>query len=136
MKQASRPSRSALRVCARALLVAWCAGAPLAPATGAPPDGSPASASPPPSPAPGAGAGDENPALQKFGAAIAFYLSFDRGTAADMAGGKPAPIETEGKPDLHPGLWGKSLLMSGAGQTHLCYDTADNIVTARPVALA
>ncbi|MCC7519512.1 MAG: hypothetical protein IT578_10045 [Verrucomicrobiae bacterium] len=75
----------------------------------------------------------DNPALTRFGDAITFYLSFDRGVNAELAKGEAAPTKTDdGEPQFLPGLHGKAMMLVGKGQSTFGYSAAGNVDLTRP----
>ena len=74
-----------------------------------------------------------NPALEKFGAAVTFYVSFDQGAAADLSNGNGAPRDSKMEIELKPGLWGQAFL---SGQKSIAYNAAQNVDLSKPGAVA
>lgn len=74
-----------------------------------------------------------NPALEKFGAAVTFYASFDQAAAADLSNGNGAPRDPKTEIALKPGLWGQAFL---SGQNSIAYDAAQNVDLSKPGAIA
>lgn len=103
-----------------------CAALTCATAHAAPPASTPAAA-------PTSTRAATNPALEKFGAAVTFYVSFDNGAAADLSNGEATPRDKKLIAETKPGLWGQAFL---SGETVIAYDTAKNMDLSKPGALA
>src|SRR5687768_16033823 len=66
-----------------------------------------------------------NPALEKFGEAITFYVSFDQlPPDADLSTGAANPLNPKVAVELKEGLYGKALL---SGKTSVAYPTKGNL---------
>lgn len=74
-----------------------------------------------------------NPALEKFGAAITFYASFDEMVTADLSNGSGVPRNPKIEIERKPGLYGQAFL---AGEQDVAYDAASNIDLSKPGAVA
>jgi hypothetical protein len=74
-----------------------------------------------------------NPALDKFGADITFYASFDHVASADLSNGDGAARDPKAEIELKPGLWGQAFL---SGQKNSVYNAAQNIDLSKPGAIA
>jgi hypothetical protein len=74
-----------------------------------------------------------NPALDKFGAAVTFYASFDHAAAADLSNGDAKPRDPKLEIETKPGVWGQAFL---SGQQAIAYNAAKNVDLSKPGSLA
>jgi hypothetical protein len=77
-----------------------------------------------------------NPALERFGNAITFYLSFDGILRAELANGKPDPSPLNAEVKFFPGLYGQAVMLMGDGSQSIHYAALDNVDLSKPGALA
>ena len=74
-----------------------------------------------------------NPALEKFGATITFYASFDKAVTADLSNGNGTQRGPKIEAEYKPGVYGSAFL---AGGQDVAYDAAGNIDLSKPGAVA